>query len=154
MFEIIFLLEILESLLRYIFCGDYILLTHDLELLKITIQSVSLSYLGDGEGQGSLCCTVHGVAKSWTWQQNNIDISNTDNNRSSCHVATGDHRTEPLLSLTVEKLEQLGIVNQEQLNSVYCGFSAFLNTGLQYHTLQSKFNLLILASRTHIKPCS
>ena len=67
-------MEILESLLRYIFCGDYILLTHDLELLKITIQSVSLSYPGDGEGQGSLCATVHGVAKSWTWQQNNTGV--------------------------------------------------------------------------------
>ena len=94
---------------------------------------------------GAWKATVRGAAKSRT---------RLSDNRSSCHVATGDHRTEPLLSLTVEKLEQLGIVNQEQLNSVYCGFSAFLNTGLQYHTLQSKFNLLILASRTHIKPCS
>ena len=70
-FEIIFLMEILESLLIYIFCGDYILLMHDLELLKITFQSVSMSYPGDGEGQGSLCATVYGIAKSQTWRHNN-----------------------------------------------------------------------------------
>ena len=31
---------------------------------------------GDSEGQGSLVCSVHGVAKSWymTWQLNNKSL--------------------------------------------------------------------------------